>query len=78
MLCDWRANFTQTLMHDLWEVRPRGAKPVVDWKSDVVPTAEAVERYRAQVRSYLKALGAAAELIVFVTTGTIVGVSAAA
>jgi ATP-dependent exoDNAse (exonuclease V) beta subunit len=42
---------------------------VVDWKSDVSITAETLDHYRAQVRSYLKTVGAPRGLIVFVTSG---------
>ncbi|MDR3562916.1 MAG: ATP-dependent endonuclease, partial [Negativicutes bacterium] len=44
---------------------------VIDWKSDVVPTAATIELYRNQVRDYLAATGAPTALIVFVTTGFI-------
>jgi ATP-dependent exoDNAse (exonuclease V) beta subunit len=47
---------------------------IIDWKSDVDPTPEAVEHYRAQVGSYLRMTGAEIGLIVFVTSGTIVTV----
>ncbi|SAL05558.1 ATP-dependent DNA helicase Rep [Caballeronia calidae] len=47
---------------------------VIDWKSDVRPDARTVEHYRAQVRAYLDMTGAERGLIVFVTTGAIVGV----
>ena len=48
---------------------------VIDWKSDVAPTPEIVERYRAQVRAYLGALNFGRGLIVFVTTGQVIPVS---
>jgi len=44
---------------------------IVDWKSDVNPTAAVTEAYRDQVRSYLTATGAVLGLIVFVTSGQI-------
>lgn len=44
---------------------------VIDWKSDVDPTAAVVEQYRAQVRDYLVATGAVLGLIVFMTSGRI-------
>ena len=48
---------------------------MIDWKSDVAPTPEIVERYRAQVRAYLGALNFGRGLIVFVTTGQVIPVS---
>ena len=44
---------------------------VIDWKSDVDPSPETVEHYRAQVRSYLRTTGAENGLIVFVTSGVV-------
>lgn len=44
---------------------------VIDWKSDIDPTAAMVEQYRAQVRDYLLATGATLGLIVFMTSGRI-------
>ncbi len=44
---------------------------VIDWKSDVDPDAAVIEGYRAQIRDYLKATGAAVGLLVFVTGGRI-------
>lgn len=51
---------------------------VIDWKSDVQPTPETFDHYRAQVRAYLDMTGAARGLIVMVTTGEIVAVPASA
>ena len=45
---------------------------VVDWKSDVSPSAEMTDQYRGQVSAYLKVVGADVGLIVFVTSGTLV------
>ena len=45
---------------------------VIDWKSDVDPTPETVEHYRAQVRVYLEVTGAQRGLVVFVTQGMVV------
>lgn len=47
---------------------------VVDWKSDVEPTAGVIESYRTQVRAYLEATGIGEGLLVFVTSGTVVPV----
>jgi len=48
---------------------------VIDWKSDVEPSPETVEHYRAQVRNYLDVTGTARGLIVLVTAGTVLSVS---
>jgi exodeoxyribonuclease-5 len=47
---------------------------IVDWKTDVSPSAQQVELYRGQVRDYLDATGAPEALLVFVTTGQIIRV----
>jgi exodeoxyribonuclease-5 len=44
---------------------------VIDWKSDVEPTAEVIDLYREQVRDYLAATGAKNGLLVFVTSGRV-------
>jgi exodeoxyribonuclease-5 len=44
---------------------------VVDWKTDVEPTAEVVNLYREQVRDYLGATGGKNGLLVFVTSGRV-------
>ncbi len=44
---------------------------VVDWKSDVMPTATDVARYCAQVREYLQVTDADEGLVVFVTSGRV-------
>lgn len=48
---------------------------VIDWKSDVQPTAETLNHYRAQVRTYLDMTGTDRGLIVLVTTGQVITVS---
>jgi exodeoxyribonuclease-5 len=48
---------------------------VIDWKSDVQPTAETLNHYRAQVRAYLDMTGTDRGLIVLVTTGHIIAVN---
>ncbi len=48
---------------------------VVDWKSDVQPTPETIDHYRAQVRNYLDMTGAKRGLIVLVTSGEILVVT---
>ena len=47
---------------------------VIDWKTDVDPSAQQIELYREQMRDYLIATGALDGLIVFVTTGKLVRV----
>ncbi|MBM3855419.1 MAG: hypothetical protein FJ399_20075, partial [Verrucomicrobia bacterium] len=55
---------------DALALREDGAIDVViDWKSDVDPSAGQIELYRVQVRDYLAATGAREGLIVFVTSG---------
>ena len=44
---------------------------IVDWKSDIEPSAATVNVYREQVRDYLAVTGGNEGLIVFVTTGRI-------
>lgn len=44
---------------------------VLDWKSDVAPTADVVGHYKAQVRSYLDMTGTPRGYVVFATTGAI-------
>lgn len=49
----------------------KSAATVVDWKSDVEPTPQAVAHYQRQVRSYLEMTGTPRGLIVFATTGEV-------
>lgn len=49
---------------------------IVDWKSDVNPSAAALDHYRNQVTAYLEITGATQGLIVFMTSGRVVVVSA--
>ncbi|MGT2516512.1 hypothetical protein [Sphingomonas sp. NIC1] len=53
--------------------QPRAA---IDWKSDVDPDPAATEQYRGQVKRYLHVTGISEGMIVFVTRGTVVRVSA--
>lgn len=48
---------------------------VIDWKSDVAPSAESCGHYRSQVRRYLEVSGVAEGLVVFATTGTLLRVT---
>jgi len=55
----------------------RGAPEVViDWKSDVDPSPETLERYRNQVRAYLDVTGARRGLVVAMTSGEVIPVTA--
>lgn len=47
---------------------------VVDWKSDVTPDPQTLDRYRAQVRAYIDMTGAERGLIVLMTSGTVIPV----
>ena len=60
---------------DALTVDPEGRPAVViDWKSDVNPTQETLDHYRAQVRAYLDMTGAERGLIVLMTNGTVITV----
>ena len=50
-------------------------KVVIDWKTDVQPTAETMAHYRDQVCKYLDVTGAEQGLIVLVTTKEVVAVA---
>jgi ATP-dependent exoDNAse (exonuclease V) beta subunit len=55
--------------------QPTGAIDlVVDWKTDVTPSAQQIDLYREQLRDYLAATGAPEGFLVFVTTGQLVRV----
>ena len=47
---------------------------VIDWKTDVSPSAHQIELYREQMGDYLAATGAPEGLLVFVTTGQLLRV----
>jgi exodeoxyribonuclease-5 len=51
---------------------------ILDWKSDVAPTASTTNDYMRQVSTYLRATNAALGLIVFMTAGIVVRVARAA
>jgi exodeoxyribonuclease-5 len=44
---------------------------VVDWKSDIAPSAATIDLYREQVRDYLAVTGGNEGFLVFVTAGRI-------
>lgn len=50
---------------------------VVDWKTDVNPSVQQIDLYRAQILDYLTATGASEGLLVFATTGQVVRVQPA-
>ena len=55
---------------------PEGrARIVVDWKSDVDPSPETVQHYRAQVGTYLDMTGAERGLVVMMTSGRVVKIN---
>jgi ATP-dependent exoDNAse (exonuclease V) beta subunit len=60
---------------DAVALAPNG-KPlvIIDWKSDVAPTAEMLEHYRGQVRAYLDITDAERGLIVLATSGRVISV----
>ena len=47
---------------------------MIDWKSDVDPTEETLDHYRAQVRAYLDVTDAERGLIVLMTSGKMIAV----
>ncbi|WP_375458516.1 UvrD-helicase domain-containing protein [uncultured Enterovirga sp.] len=51
---------------------------VLDWKSDFAPTSSLRAQYADQVRAYMRATGAARGAVVYMTTGTMAWVDAAA
>ena len=66
------AELTATVgIADALAVDPEGRPSVViDWKSDVNPTQETLDHYRAQVSTYLKMTNTDRGLIVLMTSGT--------
>ena len=61
---------------DAIAVRGRQVSVVVDWKSDVAPTAEDIRAHTGQIRHYMTALGAARGALVYMTSGTVQWVEA--
>lgn len=57
---------------DALTVNSEGAvDTIIDWKSDVDPSAATIELYRAQVRDYLAATGGREGIVVFLTSGRV-------
>ena len=52
-----------------------GIDAVIDWKSDVNPSAEAVNHYRKQIDQYRRNMAAKRALLVFMTPGKIIEVT---
>ena len=52
-----------------------GIDAVIDWKSDVNPSAEAIDHYRKQIDQYRRTIGAKRALLVFMTPGKIIEVT---
>jgi hypothetical protein len=61
-----------------WRVRHGRAEAIVDWKSDVVPSASTIASYLAQLGDYLDATGAATGLLVFLIAARVEQVGAMA
>ena len=50
-------------------------RSVIDWKSDVTPSPEAIDHYRKQIDDYRRNIGAKRALLVFVTRANIIEVT---
>jgi ATP-dependent exoDNAse (exonuclease V) beta subunit len=61
---------------DAIAVRDGLVSVVVDWKSDVAPTAEDIRAHAGQIRQYMAALNAARGALVYMTSGTVQWVEA--
>ena len=51
-----------------------GIEAIVDWKSDVNPSTEAIDHYRRQIDEYRRTLGAKRALLVFMTRSRVIEV----
>jgi exodeoxyribonuclease-5 len=49
-----------------------GIDAVIDWKSDVSPSPEAIDHYRKQINEYRRTVGAKRALLVFVTQSKVI------
>ena len=47
------------------------ASVIVDWKSDVAPTAEDIRLHAGQLRQYLASAGTRRGALVYITTGAV-------
>jgi ATP-dependent exoDNAse (exonuclease V) beta subunit len=61
---------------DAIAVRDGQVSVVVDWKSDVAPTAKDFRAHADQIRHYMAALDAARGALVYMTSGTVIWVEA--
>jgi RecB family exonuclease len=61
---------------DAIAVRDGQVSVMVDWKSDVAPTAEDIRAHAGQIRHYMAALDAAHGALVYMTSGTVQWVEA--
>lgn len=52
-----------------------GIDAVIDWKSDVSPSAEAIDHYRKQINEYRRTIGAKRALLVFMTRSRVIEIS---
>jgi exodeoxyribonuclease-5 len=51
-----------------------GVDVVIDWKSDVNPSTEAIDQYRKQISEYRRTIGSKQALLVFMTRSNIIEV----
>jgi hypothetical protein len=49
-----------------------GIDAVIDWKSDVNPSLEAIDHYRKQINEYRRTVGGKRALLVFMTRSSII------
>jgi hypothetical protein len=61
---------------DAIAVRDGRVSVVVDWKSDVAPSAEDIRAHAGQIRHYMAAVDAARGALVYMTSGTVQWVEA--
>ena len=52
-----------------------GIDAVIDWKSDVNPSTEAINHYRKQIDEYRRNIAAKRALLVFMTSGKVIEVA---
>jgi exodeoxyribonuclease-5 len=76
VVCDSEEQVTVGIADAIVLTQDGPIEVVVDWKSDVAPTAQAIEGYRGQVSAYIRATGAQRGLIVLMTSGTVIEVTA--
>ena len=52
-----------------------GIDAVIDWKSDVSPSAQTIDHYRQQINEYRRTIGAKRALLVFMTRSSVVEIN---